>query len=136
MHTRYHGVVPEPFIVDEDELEAEGPGFEAAASAQRLALEELLKALALLAPPPPPEDPQGEDQSEPESSDSEGGEEQQPEGGDEGQGSRENEAAEAEAGPEDPGQLLQGVRDREAERRRDREREAERRRSQPVNRDW
>ena len=65
-----------------------------------------------------------------------GEEPEQPEGGDEGQGSRENEAAEAEEGPEDPGQLLQGVRDREAERRRDREREAERRRSQPVNRDW
>jgi len=120
-----------------DELEPEGPGFEAAASAQRLALEELLEALALLAPPPPPEDPQGEDQSEPESSDSEGGEEQQqPEGGDEGAGSGENEAAEPEEGPQDPGQLLQGVRDREAERRRDRERERQQRRSQPVDRDW
>lgn len=120
-----------------DELEAEGPGFEAAASAQRLALEELLKALALLAPPPPPEDPQGEDQSEPESSDSEGGEEQQqPEGGDEGAGSGENEEAAPEEGPQDPGQLLQGVRDREAERRRDRERERQRRRAKAVGKDW
>lgn len=118
-------------------LESEAPTLGTVAPAQTVAIEELMKALELLAPPPPPEDPQGDDQNEQEESDSEGGEEpEQPEGGDEGQGSRENEAAEAEAGPEDPGQLLQGVRDREAERRRDREREAERRRSQPVNRDW
>ena len=118
-------------------LEAEAPTFGTVVPAQTVAIEELMKALELLAPPPPPEDPQGEDQNEQEESDSEGGEErEQPQGGDEGQGSRENGAAEAEEGPEDPGQLLQGVRDREAERRRDREREAERRRSQPVDRDW
>ena len=118
-------------------LEAEAPSFGTVVPAQTVAIEELMKALELLAPPPPPEDPQGDDQNEQEESDSEGGEErEQPEGGDEGQGSRENGAAEAEAGPEDPGQLLQGVRDREAERRLDREREAERRRSQPVDRDW
>lgn len=118
-------------------LEGEGPDFDIASPAQSLAVEELAKALALLAPPPPPEDPEGEDQNEQESSESEGGEEQQPpEGGDEGAGSSENEAVESEEGPEDPGQLLQGVRDREAERRRDREREGQRRRSQPVDRDW
>ena len=37
---------------------------------------------------------------------------------------------------DDPSQLLQGVRDREAERRRERDREDQRRRSEPVDKDW
>ena len=47
----------------------------------------------------------------------------------------------AEVGDEDGGmgdasQLLQGVRDREAARRRERERRAEQRRPAPVEKDW
>ncbi len=110
--------------------------------AQTRAVASLAAALELLAPPPPPEQ------------DETGSEEQQDEAG--GEAGDEDESAEPESAedrnagggatesaeaPEpdpmsDPSQLLQGVRDREAERRRERERDGQRRRSQPVDKDW
>ena len=105
--------------------------------AQGVAVEELSQALALLSPPQ--QDPPSQQEEPP---DEEGGEgEDQPEPGDEGplqegtgQGQTPEDAPIEEMG--DPSRLLQGVRDREAERRRARERNEQRRRSEPVERDW
>ncbi len=124
-----------------------------AAQAQGVAREELRKALEILSPPPPetpPEPPKqdpesGEDEAPSESDQSEQAqqeqagdtEQEQPEaGGDEGASASEDQL---ERSPEsqDPAQLLQGVRDREAERRQSNERKArEQRRSAPVEKDW
>ncbi|HPG28810.1 MAG TPA: hypothetical protein PLW10_24475, partial [Myxococcota bacterium] len=46
------------------------------------------------------------------------------------------EVGDEDAGMGDASQLLQGVRDREAARRRERERRAEQRRPAPVEKDW
>lgn len=122
-------------------LEDEAQAVAGAAAPQGLALESLLAALELLSPPPPPqEDPEASDQQEPE----QGAEPEQPEDdGSEaapergaGEAQPPEEAAEQPEASEDPGQLLQGVRDREAQRRRDRERERAQRRSRPVEKDW
>jgi len=118
-------------------LADEAASFETAQGEQLVAVEELAAAIELLSPPPPPEDQPQEDQEQDESESSAGGEEEQPEqGGDAGAGASDNADAAPEEGPQDPGQLLQGVRDREAERRRDRERARQQRRAQPVDRDW
>ncbi|MEE2662684.1 MAG: VWA domain-containing protein [Myxococcota bacterium] len=88
---------------------------------QATALEELEKALELLVPPgqrQPEQDPQQQQQQQPEQ-----------EAGDEEAEARDNPGAEA-----DPSQLLQSVRDREAERRRERERSSSR--YEPVEKDW
>jgi hypothetical protein len=82
---------------------AEPPVLEEARTHQESALVELAKALEQLAPPPPPEQPeQGEDE----------------------QGEGEDQQQQGESQPEeqgmDPEQLLQGVRDREAQRREER----------------
>jgi len=111
-----------------------------APEAQTLALEELAEALRLLSPPPPPE-PSDSDQDQSEDGEGQGEPESSPEpesGESDGQeGSAESETEEsAEESMDDPSQLLQGVRDRDAERRRDREREQRRRRAQPVDKDW
>jgi hypothetical protein len=91
---------------------AEGlPNLESTQERQAASIAELEQALALLIPPEDRE-PEGEpDSSEQEDSepDPSGGEEQQ-----EGE-------SEPQAAPADPAQLLQAVRDREAQRRRDRE---------------
>ena len=111
-------------------------------AAQQVAIEELKAALELLSPPPPPEDPQGDDQEEQDQQQDQQeqeGEESEPEpekGQDESPGASENAEAPEEEPMSDPSQLLQGVRDREAERRRERERDQEQRRSQPVGKDW
>ena len=88
---------------------------------QATALKELEKALELLVPPgqrQPEQNPQQQEQPQ-----------QQPE---QGAG---DEEAEAGDNPEaDPSQLLQSVRDREAERRRERERSSSR--YEPVEKDW
>lgn len=88
---------------------------------QTAAVEELAKALALLTPPEQQEQEQQQQEQE------EQQQQQQQAGGE----------AQEEPQPEqevDPSQLLQGVRDREAERRREREREASR--YEPVDKDW
>ena len=79
-------------------FDADPPGFDAARGDQENALVELAKTLEQLAPPEPP---------------------QQPEQGDDGQ--KEQQQGEDDTQGMDPQQLLQGVRDREAERREERE---------------
>ena len=101
------------------------PNLESTQERQVTALEELERALALLVPP---EDREREDEPDPsEQEDSESGQ-----SGSEGEQERE---AESQSEPVDPAQLLQAVRDREAQRRRDREqRGAER--YDTVEKDW
>ncbi|MEE3329228.1 MAG: VWA domain-containing protein [Myxococcota bacterium] len=89
---------------------------------QSSAIQELQKALAALEPPQ-----QQNEQNEQEK------QEQQQEEQDEQPQPGENTEPERE---QDPAQLLQGVRDREAERRRERERRDAASRNQPVDRDW
>jgi Ca-activated chloride channel family protein len=97
---------------------------------QANALEELKKALEALEPPQENNEQQDEqDQQEQNEDEQEEGQEEQ----DEQPEPSENAEPERE---QDPSQLLQGVRDREAERRRERERRREAARSQPVDRDW
>ena len=111
-----------------------------AADAQKVAREELRKALELLSPPPPekPEEPpkqEPESESKPEPGEGEESQAPQP-GEDEGASASEDEGAQP-ADAQDPAQLLQGVRDREAERREANERKARsQRRSAPVEKDW
>lgn len=108
-------------------------------AAQQVALEELKSALELLSPPPPPQDQQqGDDPQQQDPQQQEEGEsEPEPQNAqDESAGASENQQAQEEEPTGDPSQLLQGVRDREAERRRERERDHERSRSQPVDKDW
>ncbi len=124
-------------------LEAEEKATESIQEEQARAVEELQKALALLSPPPPPP---SEDQDQEQQQDQEQNEdgEQKPEDSDQQDQQQQGEApqpqpqagedAEEEMG--DPSQLLQGVRDREAERRRDQEEDEMRRRSVPVEKDW
>ncbi|MAG30829.1 MAG: hypothetical protein CL908_08070 [Deltaproteobacteria bacterium] len=115
-------------------LEDEAAALAPAGEAQALAVEELMKALALLSPPPP-ESQEGEDSQQEQQ---QGGDESES-GGESQQAEQQAAAAEAEAESEEMGdasQLLQGVRDREAERRRERDRREQRRRSQPVEKDW
>jgi hypothetical protein len=93
----------------------EGESFplDAGEAAQRAALEQLAEALFLL--DPPPESDPGEDSGEEQPSEASAGEEGRPEGG-------------------DPGQLLQEVRDREAQRRAEQQREGG---ADPsVEKDW
>lgn len=101
-------------------LVAEPADFPVAASGQQAALSALAEALALLEPPQ--RDPQG-------------GEEPEPEGGSgsDSEGSRPEEAA--QQAPSDPAQLLQGVRDREAQRQRERARAAAGS-EETVEKDW
>jgi hypothetical protein len=91
---------------------------------QEAALQNILEALAALEPPA--EEPQ---QGDEEQGDSQPQEQKQP-----GDNEGEDEPEESETN-EDPGQLLQSVRDREAERhRRNRERKASG--YEPVDKDW
>ncbi len=126
-----------------------------AAEAQGVARDELKKALEILSPPPPekpPEPPKddsksGQDESPPKSDSSEskdsqsdpsaGSEQEQSQaGGDEGAAASEDQMDQPSES-QDPGQLMQGVRDREAERRQSNERrERQQRRSAPVEKDW
>ena len=100
------------------------PEFSAALPFQKAAAVELAEAVALLVPPPPEEEPESPDNSEeqqdsgePEPQDADPGEDPQP--------------------PEpalDPAQLLQAVRDQEAQRRR--ERAARAQNYDAVEKDW
>ncbi len=105
---------------------AEDPAnLESTQERQVAAIEELERALALLVPPEDRE-PEGEPDSS-EQEDSESGQS----GGEQEQESE----SEPQSEPVDPAQLLQAVRDREAQRRRDREqRGAER--YETVEKDW
>jgi len=104
-----------------ERLAEDPPNLESTQERQAASIAELEQALALLVPP---------EDREPESSE-DGESEPEPSGGEEGQeGEQESQAA-----PADPAQLLQAVRDREAQRRRDREqRGAER--YDTVEKDW
>jgi Ca-activated chloride channel family protein len=91
-----------------------------AGAPQEAALEELARALALLSPPPPQQPQQQPPQD---------GEQPQPQ-----QGSGREEAEPERREGADPAQLLQSVRDREAERRRERSRTHSG--YEPVEQDW
>jgi len=108
-----------------EKLTEDPPSLESTQERQAAALEELERALALLVPP---EDRESEDEQDPsEQEDSESG---QSEGEEEQEGEQESPSE-----PVDPAQLLQAVRDREAQRRRDRE-ERETEHYDTVERDW
>jgi len=92
-------------------FEADPPGFEAARADQENALIELSKALEQLTPP------QQQQQPEP-------GEDEQGDGQQEQQQQEEQEEGQDGTQGMDPQQLLQGVRDREAERREEQDRKA------------
>jgi methyl-accepting chemotaxis protein len=94
-----------------EKLAEDPPNLESTQERQAASIAELEQALALLVPP---EDRESE--GEPESSE-DGESEPEPSGGEEGQEGE----SEPQAAPADPAQLLQAVRDREAQRRRDRE---------------
>ena len=115
-------------------LKSESAALEPARDAQALAIEDLKEALALLSPPPEQSE---QDESEA-SREQDQGEPGDTESSDSEQGSQAPAAAEQddEERMDDPSQLLQGVRDREAERRRDRDRRAAQRRAEPVEKDW
>ncbi|MDD4268278.1 MAG: VWA domain-containing protein [Pirellulales bacterium] len=106
-----------------DALAAEGPRIGDARTSQDQALETLGEALALLQPPqpgeedPPDQQPEGEDQQAPQ----DGADPQQ-----------QQQAGQVGA---DPARLLQAIRDREAQRRRDRQ-ERQHYRQDPVEKDW
>lgn len=92
---------------------------------QGKAVEELAAALQALSPPPPPEPQEPEEQEEQQEPEEQpGGQEEQPQ-----------EEQQAERPPADAQRLLQGIRDREAERRADRE-ASDSTRGEPVDKDW
>ena len=101
------------------------PNLESTQERQTAAIAKLEQALALLVPP---EDRERE--AEPDSSEQEDSERSQSGGQEEQEGESEPQAA-----PVDPAQLLQAVRDREAQRRRDREQRGTER-YDTVERDW
>ena len=101
-----------------------GSTLEAARTHQNLGQEALKEALALLAPPPPPSD----QPAEPEPSPSEQESESQ-----KAPASEEEQEESAPGEKRDPGQILQGVREREAERHRRRQNPSG---YEPVDRDW
>jgi hypothetical protein len=100
----------------------EPPPFETIRGSQRQAVEELAQALALLQPPQ--SQPNEQDQQDQQ------GEQQQPEESEQGE-----EGAQPQPAPTDLGQLLQGVRDREAQRREQRAQQ-QRQGYEPVEKDW
>ncbi|HVX11230.1 MAG TPA: VWA domain-containing protein [Pirellulales bacterium] len=96
--------------------------FDAARKHQNTALQKLLEALALLQPPQP-EQQQGQQDQKPQDQNS-----GEPDAG-------KQDKPDDRAGGPDPARLLQAVRDREAQRRRDRERRG-RFEHEPVDKDW
>jgi hypothetical protein len=106
-------------------LVEEPPNLESTQERQAASIVELEQALALLVPPEDREPEGGPDSSEQEDSGSD------PSGGEEGQEGE----SEPQAAPADPAQLLQAVRDREAQRLRDREQRGIER-YDTVERDW
>lgn len=113
-----------------DAIGAEPPPFETIRDQQRLAVEALAAALAALEPPPPPEPESNQDQQDQQDQEQQ---DQDQQGGEDSP--QEAQAEQARQQPADPGQLLQGVRDREAQRREERAKH-ERRGYEPVEKDW
>jgi len=107
-------------------LQINPPAFADARSSQTTALAELAAAIQLLAPP----DPQQQKQQEEEQQDQQqqGGEQQQ-------QGGQNAKEKKDDQEKTDPAQLLQGIRDREAQRRANKDK-AERQGYEPVEKDW
>ncbi|MGI6420152.1 MAG: VWA domain-containing protein [Thermoguttaceae bacterium] len=104
-----------------DALAAEGPRIGDARASQDQALEKLVEALAFLQPPQPGEENQPDQQQEGENQQSQqGAAAQQQQSGQDGA---------------DPARLLQAIRDREAQRRRDRQ-QRQRYQQDPVEKDW
>jgi Ca-activated chloride channel family protein len=93
-------------------------------ASQLRAVEELTAALQALSPPPPPQEQPEQDQQDQPEEEQEQGQDEQP-----------SEEEEAEREPADAQRLLQGIRDREAERRAERE-QADPARAEPVEKDW
>lgn len=108
-------------------IAAEPPPFEAIRDHQGQAVEALTAALAALQPPPGQE----EQQQQPDQQNQEG---QKGEGGGP-QAGQDQPDIESQPAPGDAGQLLQGVRDREAQRREARARQRQRG-YEPVEKDW
>jgi len=106
-------------------IAAEPPNFETIRDHQRRAAEALTAALAVLQPPQP------EQQNQPQQ-DQQGQEEQQQASRQVGQDQQDTEPQPA---PGDAGQLLQGIRDREAQRREQRANQGHRG-YEPVEKDW
>ncbi len=109
---------------------------DAARTSQDTAIAQMTEALELLAPPEECDNPQPSDDGSSDEQDEEKKEEEQQQDQQQAQGGQpEQEQPEPEEA--DPGQMLQGVRDREAQRREDNE---ERRRQhlqyEPVEKDW
>ena len=108
-----------------EKLAEDPPNLESTQERQATSIAELEQALALLVPP---EDRRPE--GEPDASEQENSEPDSSAGGEEQAGESEPQAA-----PADPAQLLQAVRDREAQRRRDREQRGSER-YDTVEQDW
>ncbi|MEO1935910.1 MAG: VWA domain-containing protein [Myxococcales bacterium] len=115
-------------------LQDDGLPIEPALPQQTLATLDLKEALALLSPPPEESPPDESDESENDES-GEGDDSDPQEDPNSGEGEQDSETSDEER-MDDPSQLLQGVRDREAERRRDLDRRKQQRRAQPVEKDW
>lgn len=115
------------------------PAFADTRASQNTALQELAAAIQLLQPPQQDQQQQQQDQQEQEQKDQQGGGEeekkddaQQQPGGQPQKGSQEKQEDKEKT---DPAQLLQGIRDREAQRRADRDK-AEKQGYEPVEKDW
>ncbi len=102
-------------------MKGDTPDLEEIRNLQDQAVEELLQAVALLEPPQQQDHGQDQDQDQ---------EQEQEQGGDKPQ---EKQRQPEQSG--DPGQLLQGVRDREAQRRREKEK-GRHGAYEPVEKDW
>ncbi len=115
-----------------DGLDEEPAPFEAIRTGQQQAAESLAEALAALQPPQQQEQQDGQDQQQEQQEQQDQQQEQQG-----GQGETQPEQGEegAEPQPADPSQLLQGVRDREAQRQEQRAKQQQHR-YEPVEKDW
>jgi hypothetical protein len=116
------------------------PAFADTRAQQNTALQELAAAIQLLTPPDQQQqqqDQQKQDQQQQqqEPQQGEGEKQDQPQESQGGQPEKKDEQAESDQEKTDPAQLLQGIRDREAERRANRDK-AEKRGYEPVEKDW
>ncbi len=118
------------------DLQINPPAFADARRAQDTALEELAAAIRLLAPPEQQQQDDEQQQEQQEQEEQQHGGQQDQQGAQQQQGGGQNaEQQQQEQQQTDPAQLLQGIRDREAERREQRDKAA-RRGYEPVEKDW
>jgi hypothetical protein len=113
------------------------PAFHDALASQKSALEELAAAIQLLTPPEQQQQQQDQQQQQQqeqqeEQQKQEGGEQQEQQGAQQQGGNKDEQSDKEKA---DPAQLLQGIRDREAERRASKDK-AEKQGYEPVEKDW